>query len=186
MVEAMADEVLVLNENYEPLNVTNAKRAIALLYLGKAVEVERDSRVFHSERLTVHLPSVIRLARFVKRPLPQLKLSRRSILARDDYICQYCGEPRRDLTVDHVIPRHRHGPHTWENLVCCCMRCNNKKGNRTPQEAGMRLRRPPRRPRFVPYISLSRFTAALRKEAWLPYLEPFAGGLDMAAAERSQ
>lgn len=175
----MGNEVLVLNQNYEPLNVTNAKRAIILMCLGKAIQVERDSRIFHSERLTLHLPSVIRLSRYVRRPVPELKLSRRSILARDDYVCQYCGERRRELTVDHVVPRHHRGPHTWQNLVCCCMKCNNQKGNRTPQEAGMKLLRPPRMPRFTPYISLSRFTAALKNEHWLPYLEPFAGGLDV-------
>ena len=175
----MPEEVLVLNHNYEPLNVTNARRAVTLLYLGKAVTVERDSREFHAERVVMDLPSVIRLAEFVKRPLPQLKLSRRSILARDDYACQYCGETRRMLTVDHVIPRHRDGQHTWENLVCCCMACNNKKGNRSPQESGMKLRRPPRRPGFVPYISLSRFAAALKNDRWYPYLEPFAKGLEL-------
>ena len=178
----MSTEVLVLNQNFEPLNVTNAHRAICLLVLGKAVAVEQDSRVFHSERITLELPSVIRLAYFVRRPLPELKLSRRSILARDDYVCQYCGERKRVLTVDHVVPRHKGGRHTWENLVCCCMDCNNRKGSRTPEQAGMKLLQRPTRPRVTPYISFARFAAALKNETWYPYLAPFAKGLEVAPA----
>ncbi len=181
----MATEVLVLNQNFEPLNVTNAQRAICLMVLGKAVAVERDSQVYRSERLVLELPSVIRLAYYVKRPVPRLKLSRRSILARDDYTCQYCGERKRALTVDHVIPRYKGGQHTWTNLVCCCMACNNKKGNRTPEQAGMKLLRPPVRPRITPYISFARFTAALKNQTWYPYLAPFAKGLDLAAPQQT-
>jgi 5-methylcytosine-specific restriction endonuclease McrA len=175
----MDGQVLVLNQNYEPLNITNARRAITLVYLGKAYMVERDSRVYHSARVTIDLPSVVRLAYYVRRPLPELKLSRRSIFARDSHTCQYCGAQGRPLTVDHVIPRHRGGDTDWKNLVCACTRCNNKKANRTPGEAGMSLIRQPRRPKYTPYISFSKFVAACQNEQWQPYLAPFAPGLSL-------
>ncbi len=175
----MDGQVLVLNQNYEPLNITNARRAITLIYLGKAHVVERDSRVYRSARVSIELPSVVRLAYYVKRPMPQLKLSRRSIFARDNHACQYCGAQSRALTVDHVIPRHRGGQTDWKNLVCACTRCNNKKANRTPREAGMALIRQPRRPRYTPYISFSKFVAACQRDQWQPYLAPFAQGLDL-------
>jgi 5-methylcytosine-specific restriction endonuclease McrA len=176
----MDDQVLVLNQNYEPLNVTNARRAISLIYLGKAVVVERDSRTFHSQMLTIEVPSVVRLAYYVKRPLPELKLSRRSVLARDGHRCQYCGTRGKGVTIDHVVPRNRGGKTDWSNLVCACIKCNNKKGNRTPAEADMTLIRKPRRPKYTPYISYSKFVAACQQEKWSQYLMPFATGVDLA------
>jgi 5-methylcytosine-specific restriction endonuclease McrA len=175
----MNDQVLVLNQNYEPLNVTNARRAVTLLYLGKAVVVEKDSKVFRSPTVSFELPTVVRLAYYVKRPTPQLKLTRRSIIARDAHRCQYCGKHAKEVTIDHVIPRDRAGKTDWKNLVCACIKCNNKKGNRTPQEAGMALTRKPTRPRYVPYISFSKFVAAFKHERWIDYLAPFAQGLDI-------
>ena len=170
----MRGEVLVLNQNFEPLHVCNWQRAITLLYLGKAVALEHDSRVIHSPTVAIRLPTVVRLSYHIRRPLPDLKLSRQAILARDGNACQYCGRTSRDLTIDHVIPRERGGPHTWDNLVACCLRCNNKKGNKTLKEADMTLLSKPRRPRFIPYLSLATFTAAAKNPRWRDYLEPFA------------
>ncbi len=175
----MDNQVLVLNQNYEPLNVTNARRAVTLLYLGKAIVVEKDSQIFHSPTVSFEMPSVVRLAYYVKRPTPQLKLTRRSIIARDGQRCQYCGRRAKTVTIDHVIPRDRRGRTDWKNLVCACIKCNNKKGNRTPQEAGMTLIRRPFRPRYVPYISFAKFVAAFRNKRWVDYLAPFAQGLDV-------
>jgi 5-methylcytosine-specific restriction endonuclease McrA len=120
------------------------------------------------------------LRQHVRRPLPQLRLSRRSIFARDDYQCQYCGITGRDLTIDHIVPKRMGGPATWENLVTCCRRCNSKKGDKELRHCGMRLKREPRRPRFVPYISLAKYVAGQKNEVWRTYLPPmpsFGGGI---------
>ncbi len=170
----MSGRVLVLNQNYEPLNVCGWQRAVSMVYVGKAIVVENDSEVLHSPSMEMPLPTVVKLAYHVKRPLPRLKLSRQNLLARDKHACQYCGRRSKDLTIDHVIPRERGGAHSWENLVACCIRCNNKKSNRTPREAGMTLIKLPKRPKFIPYLSYATFTAALKQHAWRDYLEPFA------------
>jgi 5-methylcytosine-specific restriction endonuclease McrA len=166
--------VLVLNHNYQPLNVTNVARALGLLCLGKAHAIETDSRVFRSERLAVKMPTVVRLNHHVRRPVPVLRISRKAVFARDDHTCQYCGARNVPLTLDHVIPRERGGTTDWTNLVCCCTKCNNHKGNRTPDQAGMRLLRRPFRPKFIPYISYTKFLTAARNPAWRPYLAPYA------------
>jgi len=168
------DGVLVLNDNYQPLNVTNVRRALGMLWLGKAHTIERDSKVFHAERLAIDMPTVVRLNHHVRRPTPVLHISRKSVFARDHYRCQYCGAHNVSLTIDHVVPRERGGGTDWTNLVCCCTPCNNRKGNRTPEEAGMRLPRRPFRPKFIPYISYTKFLAAAANPAWRPYLAPYA------------
>jgi len=172
-VAGLVHEVLVLNQNYEPLNVTNARRALTLIMLDKAEVLETNGVVFRSERFRVPAPSVVRLLKYVRRPVPKLKLTRASVIARDDSTCQYCGRRSSELTLDHVLPRARGGLHGWTNLVSCCLVCNNRKGSRTPQEAGMRLLRHPRQPRYTPYISLPRFLAAYRANRWSEYLAPF-------------
>ncbi len=169
----LSSQVLVLNQNYEPLNVTNVRRALSLLVLNKAEMLESDGAVIRSERLTLPMPTVVRLLSYVRRPPPVLKLTRKSIFARDDHRCQYCGRRDGGLTIDHVVPKCRGGKYEWENLVTCCLKCNNKKGNRLPEEVGLRLIRKPRRPRYTPYISLPKFLAAYREGRWTKYLEPF-------------
>jgi 5-methylcytosine-specific restriction endonuclease McrA len=138
--------VLVLNQNYEPLNVTSARRAIVLLDRGKAEVLEHGHGLVRSMSHVHPLPSVIRLIYLIRRPRPQVRLSRREVFLRDGFTCQYCGVKSRDLTLDHVVPRQRGGKHVWENLVSACKACNHRKGNRTPEEARMQLRREPRRP----------------------------------------
>lgn len=169
--------VLVLNHNFEPLNVCGLKRGMILMLMEKAEVVRFSETVIHSASDEMYAPSVLRLRQMVKRPTPRLKMSRRSVLARDDYTCQYCGS-KSNLTIDHVFPRHRGGETTWENLVCCCLRCNNKKGDKTPQEIGMRLPHPPRRPNYIPYISFPRFVSALRQPEWREFLEMYGKGLE--------
>ena len=163
-------EVLVLNSDYEPLNVCNLRRAILLICLGK-VEVLHHGpvriRTFDGE---MHSPSVIKLRQHVKRPIPQLRLSRRGVFARDGYTCQYCGTAARDLTIDHVVPKRLGGGATWENLVCCCRRCNTKKGDKSLQASGMQLKRAPRRPRYIPYISLTKYVQGSKNDVWRDYL----------------
>ena len=139
--------VLVLNQNYEPLNVCNTRRAIIMVYLGKAHILENGRGWIHTPSFAFPRPSVIRLDYLVRRPRPRLKLTRREIFRRDNFTCQYCGLETRKLTIDHVIPRHRGGGHDWENIVSACPACNRKKGGRTPSEARMKLLRRPFRPR---------------------------------------
>jgi 5-methylcytosine-specific restriction endonuclease McrA len=180
----MDGEVLILNSDYEPLNVCNMRRAIALVHLGKAEVLHHSARSIHTYGGDWTSPSVLKLRQHVRRPLPQLRLSRRSIFARDDYHCQYCGVTGRDLTIDHVIPKRMGGPATWENLVTCCRRCNSKKGDKELRNSGMRLRREPRRPRFVPYISLAKYVAGQKNEVWRTYLPPMPG-LTLGIVENS-
>lgn len=149
--------VLVLNQNYEPLNVCQARRAIILTLKGKAEVLERDSREIKSPSFCIPLPSVIRLVYLVKRPQPQPKLTRREVFIRDRYICQYCGQKTNELTLDHVIPRHLGGRHEWDNVVSACKACNYRKAGRIPREAGMKPIRQPSPPpplRHYPIYSL--------------------------------
>jgi 5-methylcytosine-specific restriction endonuclease McrA len=138
--------VLVLNASYEPINICAARRALVLVLKGVASAEEHATNTVHSARHTLPMPSVIRLLEYRRIPMQTRALSRKNILMRDRYTCQYClkTSPSGELTLDHVIPRSRHGETTWENLVACCHYCNNKKGNRTPEEAGMKLARAPR------------------------------------------
>lgn len=138
--------VLVLNASYEPINICAARRALVLVLKGVASAEEHAPIHVHSSRQALLLPSVIRLLEYRRIPHQTRALSRKNILMRDRYTCQYCQRtaPHVDLTLDHVIPRSRSGETTWENLVACCHSCNNRKGNRTPEEAGMKLLRAPR------------------------------------------
>ena len=113
---------------------------------------------------------MIRLHHRIKRPRPRVRLSRREIFARDKYTCQYCGTQTHDLTLDHIIPRHRGGAHTWDNLVAACKRCNHRKGGRFVEEARMHLVRPPFEPRCDVYTLFTRYLADPRNEAWRDYL----------------
>ncbi len=162
--------VLVLNASYEPLNIVSVKRAVVLLLKEKAELVEAAQSVVRAERMALAWPLVIRLVAYV--PLPRrlpLPLTRRTVLARDMYTCQYCGaQPgRADLTVDHILPRSRGGPTTWENVITACGPCNRRKGNRTPEEARMKLLSTPSRPKLIAVVLLGESPA---HEAWNKYL----------------
>ncbi|RUA16095.1 MAG: HNH endonuclease [Clostridia bacterium] len=153
----MNAEVLVLNASYEPLHVVSTRRAILLLLKDKAELVEATDAYIRSASAELPRPLVIRLRRYIRLPRNiSLPLTRRLVYARDRYTCQYCGERLHSsqLTLDHVLPKSRGGKKTWENLVTACRRCNQRKGNRTPAEARMRLRRPPYQPRYVALIWL--------------------------------
>lgn len=146
-----APRVLVLNASYEPLHVTSAKRAITLVQYGVAEVLEDSQDVVRSPSTVLPVPSVIRLRRYVRRPrVHPVPFNRRNVLRRDGFICQYCGGVD-ELTLDHVMPRSRGGRHNWENVVTACRDCNQKKGNRTPEEAGMRLYSRPHAPTFGVY-----------------------------------
>lgn len=170
---AMNNEVLVLNNDYEPLNVCNMRRAIVLVCMGKADILHADQKMVGTLHGPLDSPSVVRLRYYVKRPIPELRLSRRSVFARDSFTCQYCGKQDRELTVDHVIPKRLGGKSTWENLVCCCRKCNSKKGDKALDNSGMTLARVPRKPRYVPFISLTKYLQGARNEVWRDYLPIF-------------
>jgi 5-methylcytosine-specific restriction endonuclease McrA len=138
--------VLVLNASYEPINICAARRALVLVLKGVASAEELSTLHIHSARNAMKLPSVIRLLEYRRIPHQTRALSRKNILMRDRYTCQYCHRtlPSSELTLDHVVPRARAGESNWENLVACCNPCNNRKGSRTPEEAGMKLARQPR------------------------------------------
>lgn len=180
MEAALDQSVLVLNRLWQAVNVIGARRAFALLARGHAHVVhhhEDDFRTFtlmdwvdfstynppidaletvHTVNRTIRLPRVILLTFFDKLPCKELKLTRNNVFERDSDHCQYCGHTfsREQLNLDHVIPRHYGGKTTWENIVCSCIKCNTRKANRLPHEAGMRLIHKPVRPKWRPVISL--------------------------------
>ena len=162
--------VLVLNQNYEPLNVCRARRAIVLLWRGKAEVLERNSANISSASFLIPLPSVIRLVYLIKRPRTQRKLSRREVFLRDSYTCQYCGKQTRELTIDHVIPRRLGGEHVWKNVVSACKACNQRKAGRSPKVAGMTLLRQPSTPPSVGYnVVYRRFEEHPEWQKYIPY-----------------
>ncbi|MCS6845817.1 MAG: HNH endonuclease [Caldilineales bacterium] len=148
----------------------SVQRAIVLLLKEKAELLEAAEARLRAENTSMPVPVVIRMVYYVRVPRNLgIPLSRRTVLARDQYTCQYCGATpgRADLTIDHVLPRSRGGVTEWENVVAACRPCNQHKGNRTPKEAGMRLRREPFRPRF---IALTFLSDAQNREIWRKYL----------------
>ena len=167
------EQTLLLNASYEPLKIVHWQKAITLWCQGKVEVISVYDREIRAVSFTLKLPSVIRLLRYVrvKRRLDYVPFSRANIYARDEYSCQYCGEtfPMTELTFDHVVPVAQGGRKDWENIVTCCISCNRLKGGRTPDEAGMRLVRTPKRPVSTPAI---RITIGLRHapDSWRDYL----------------
>ncbi len=164
--------VLVLNYTFEPLHFTNARRAITLLLSGKAERVEDSPRVIRSPSMSFFIPSVIRLAVYIRKPFfDRVAFNKKNILRRDGYTCQYCGRRGERLTVDHIVPRSRGGETTWTNVVAACLRCNLRKGNRTLEEARMKLIREPVHPRFLFSMHLRRHPYAHSfLDSWRKYL----------------
>lgn len=142
----MQAPVLVLNANFEPINVCDMRRAVGLLLSDKASLVVNGRGTIKTVNNSFPRPSVIRLQKMVSRPRPHLKLTRREIFRRDNYTCQYCGKKTTNLTIDHVIPRHMGGKHIWTNVAAACSACNHRKGGRLPEEANMRLLHKPTEP----------------------------------------
>lgn len=162
-----APRVLVLNAAYEVLGLASIKRSVLLVLSGGAEMLSESGRYLHTPSTKVPVPSVIRLKRLVRRGPSRIPLNRRNVLRRDRYTCQYCGRQGSELTVDHVLPKSRGGQSTWENLVAACRPCNLKKGDRTPEEAGMRLQKPPRAPKAPLFLTELKEIP----EDWKPYLE---------------
>ncbi|MDD5468413.1 MAG: HNH endonuclease [Anaerolineales bacterium] len=165
----MYEPVLVLNANFEPINVCTTRRAILLVLSGKARLVMNGRGEIKTVTQIYPRPSIIRLERMVKRPRPQVRLTKREILRRDDYTCQYCGQRSSYLTVDHILPRHMGGEYSWKNLVAACPACNHRKGNHTPEEVKMALLRPPKEPPASARYIFARHIGDNRE--WLPFVE---------------
>ena len=146
-------ETLVLNPGYEPIARVPWQRAMTLLFLGKVEIVEEyETHEIRAVTFVVKMPAVVRLLRALRGKHKAIKFSRENVYARDAGRCQYCGAgvPRAEITYDHVIPRARGGKTTWENIVICCVPCNQKKGGKTPEQAGMKLRSTPVKPKKLP------------------------------------
>ncbi|RQV97353.1 MAG: HNH endonuclease [Calditrichaeota bacterium] len=163
----MNKKVLLLNQNYEPFTICTAQKAIILLYLNKVDLVERYPIVIHSVSGEMPYPSVIRLNRYVNKPYRSVLLSRKNIMKRDKHICQYCGQNSQPMTIDHVIPKSQGGGDNWENLVTACLNCNNKKGNQTPEQVGMKLLKRPEKPSHLFFLQS---LIGKPDESWKPYL----------------
>ncbi|MBX7158585.1 MAG: HNH endonuclease [Verrucomicrobiae bacterium] len=192
MTGLLSQQVLVLNRLWQAVNICTVRRAFILLYGGHAQVVDgvgNDFRTFgyrewhdfsqdytgtdvvRAISLKIRIPKVIVLLFYDRFPRKEVKFTRQNIYERDKNRCQYCGEifDRDELNLDHVIPRDRGGKMTWENIVCSCIACNTKKGNRTPQEASMRLIRKPQRPRWRPVLHMS-FSKQV-EESWKHFLD---------------
>lgn len=158
---------LVLNSTYEPLAVVGSRRAVVLVLNGRAAVVAVNGEVWHSERHSLSVPTVVRLHRFVRVPFERdIPVTRRAIFGRDEHRCQYCGNAAESL--DHVVPRSRGGEHSWDNVVACCRRCNLRKGDRLPGDVGLSLIRRPQRPLRFGWVYAS--AGQTLDPSWHPYL----------------
>lgn len=165
---ARVSVTLLLNATYEPLCVVSARRAVVLVLAAKAVSVQDSGAAMHSATLSVPVPAVIRLTRYIRVPyLGRTPLSRRAVFARDCGKCVYCGIAA--TSIDHVVPRSRGGTHTWGNVVAACRRCNHAKADRTLAEMGWRLRTTPQAPRGASWHLLSQ---GITDATWQEWLEP--------------
>jgi 5-methylcytosine-specific restriction endonuclease McrA len=168
----MSDRTLLLNSTYEPLKVISWQRAVSLLWLGKVEVIRNYERDVRSVTFKIRMPAVVRLLRFIRRKRPQISFSRRNLFARDANSCQYCGNRQdpSELTYDHVTPRSHGGKTDWQNIVTCCVDCNRKKGGRTPEQAGMRLLRTPKRPEKLPGVLTITIGLQSAPDAWRDFL----------------
>lgn len=192
----LSAQVLVVNRNLQAVHITTARRAFVLMFTDVAraldpawvahdfeswasISPSGDGPTVGTSRGPILIPRVLQLVAYDRMPRTTIRLTRRNIFLRDGYTCQYCarrGTPR-DLNLDHVMPRSRGGPMTWENVVCSCRVCNLKKGGRTPPEANMRLLRRPVRPRWSPVLALA-FSPG-RPAEWEPFLASLPGAREL-------
>ena len=205
MPNALDNQVLVLNRLWQPVNICSARRALGLLFLDRAQVVgtfednlfsthnfESWTRleggpegwpVMHTVSDCFWLPSIIVLTAFDRLPRKEIKFSRENVFQRDDHVCQYCGKrfENRELNLDHVIPRDKGGVTSWENIVCSCIRCNTRKGNKLPSEARMAPIKKPVAPHWRPLVSRQREVHKGYHESWRLFLEPSASSVKLSA-----
>ena len=185
-VSLLNTKVLVLNRSYLPIHITSVKRAFSLLYQGVAHAVDEQYKTFdfeswsdlalseHDEKIglinrAIRVPRVILLLAYDRVPRRHVRFSRFNIYARDHNTCQYCGDrfARSELNLDHVVPRSQGGTSRWDNVVCSCHPCNRRKGGRTPEQAGMRLLRPAKRPDWA--VFMAETFSPTRYREWFPF-----------------
>ena len=164
--------VLLLNSTYEPIKILNWKRAVTLYFKGK-VEVLSDYQIpIRAENFIFQLPSVIKLINYVRiNYFSKVKFSKNNIFLRDGYRCAYCGNifNRNELTLDHIVPSSKGGKKSWQNIITACKKCNNKKGNNTPEQAGMKLHYNAKKPSSIPHTSFIHNLKNVPRD-WKPYL----------------
>ncbi|MBU0629513.1 MAG: HNH endonuclease [Candidatus Margulisbacteria bacterium] len=160
----MGEKVLVLNASLMPINITSWRRAMSLIYKGKAVGVVYNGKVINGR---FRLPEVIRLTNYIFVPFTDVVFSRKNIYLRDNHTCQYCGKKHVTLTIDHVVPKSRGGRDAWDNVVVCCSVCNNRKGDRHYEEVGMKLKTKPYRPSSTLYLQMTRLSNS--PASWFSY-----------------
>lgn len=165
----MEKPVLVLNSNFEPINVCGYQRAIGLMLSEKAKLILNGRGIIRTAHATFPIPSIIRLSHMVHPPRPKVTLSRREIFRRDQFTCQYCGKITPYLTVDHVVPKRLGGMHIWSNLVAACSACNHLKGSRTLDDTRMKLLRQPKEPPQSAFYIFARYLP--ENNEWKEYLE---------------
>ena len=162
-------KVLLLNQDYSPIMVCTVQRAFLLLYLKKAeLVLSAPNKLLRSVKKNYPFPSVIKSSRYVHIPYKGVVLTRQNVFKRDGFECQYCGS-KKDLTLDHLIPRSKGGKSSWTNLVTACKTCNSKKGDYTPEEMGLTLKTKPIKPSYLLFLKSSK---ELLQDQWLPFLEP--------------
>jgi 5-methylcytosine-specific restriction endonuclease McrA len=169
---------LLLTPWMAPHKIISWERAVVLLVLGKVDVLEEYDEEIRSRSLALRTPAVVRLRKAGATMKHAVRFSRINVYTRDGFRCQYCGEKKgmRDLNYDHVIPRVRGGHTVWENIVTSCYACNDRKGSRTPEEAGMRLLRKPFKPSSLPVTPALRMTRSEMPEVWLPYCDHLGVG----------
>ena len=163
----MDTPILLLNQNYEPLSVCNPQRAIRMMIKEKVETIDPNGGICHAAHSDFKLPSVLKLNYYVRMRKRDIPMTKRNVIRRDNMVCQYCGKHSVAMTIDHVIPKSLGGTDSWENLVCACSECNSKKGDRTPAQSIMLLKRRPRRPHYFSF-AISRL--GMVPENWKPYL----------------
>ena len=167
MENILSKKVLLLNSSYEPMMIINGKRAILLILLNKVDFVEKTNYLIRSESLQLSLPSVIKLKAYIYMNFKNIPLTRKNILKRDNYTCQYCGIVCKNITIDHIIPKDKKGADTWTNLVSACSHCNLKKGNQFLNETNMQLIRKPNKPTHIYHMQKY---ISKENSSWKPYL----------------
>lgn len=193
----LSASVLLLNRLYQAVRVISARRALTLVYTEQAEVVSQEGEDYHSfdfndwvevsqakarfqaeqydwirtVRFQIAVPKIVRLLGYDRLPARQVKLNRRNLFARDQGRCQYCGRkfPTSELSIDHVVPRSQGGTTSWENVVSACVRCNVRKGGRTPLQAGMKLIAKPARPRRSPVLTIK--LSDSRYASWKQFLD---------------
>lgn len=151
------EAVIVLNAGYEFMGLVSWQRAMILMFNGKVEVIKESNRIVRTVSRTFRIPAVVRLIKFIRQIYRrQVPFSRKNVLVRDGFVCQYCGREFAacELTVDHIIPKVQGGSNLWTNVVACCKTCNMRKGGRTPRQAGMQLVRKPFKPTIMEFINL--------------------------------